>query len=160
MIRKKQFMNEAFELSGKTFFWIKRPVYRPECMKLTALKGERISFQAACTCDGFMKNRVKVRIESELKDRIRVRKVESVPVGRTCCPVVDDNYLKTESGMYPDLLRELKDEEVDIYPEKWRSLWIDIEISEDMVPGIYPITVSLEKDGKVVASASTEVTII
>ena len=56
-----------------------------------------------------MKNRVKVRIESPISDRIHVRKVENVPAGRVCGPIVDDNYLKTESGLYPDLLRELVD---------------------------------------------------
>lgn len=136
-----------------------RPVYRPECMKMTGLKGETVSFQAACTCTGFIKNRVKVRIDSELKDQIHVRKVETVPVGRTCGPIVDDNYLRTDSGVYPDLLRELKDDEADIYPQKWRSIWIDIEITEEVKAGTYPITVSLEKDGETLVSAQTEVTI-
>ena len=81
----------------------KCPVYRPECMLLTGLKGETVSFQAACTCTGFMKNRVKVEITSPIKEHILVRSVECVPAGRTCGPIVDDNYLKTESGMYPDL---------------------------------------------------------
>ena len=140
-------------------FLDERPVYRPECMKLTALKGETVSFQAACTCTSFMKNRVKVRIESPISDRIHVRKVENVPAGRVCGPIVDDNYLKTESGLYPDLLRELVDGEVDIFPQKWRSIWIDIEVTEDVKAGLYPVTVILEKDGETLARAATEVTI-
>ena len=140
-------------------FLDERPVYRPECMKLTALKGETVSFQAACTCTSFMKNRVKVRIESPISDRIHGRKVENVPAGRVCGPIVDDNYLKTESGLYPDLLRELVDGEVDIFPQKWRSIWIDIEVTEDVKAGLYPVTVILEKDGETLARAATEVTI-
>ena len=112
------------------FFYI--PVYRPECMVLTGLKGETVSFQAACTTDSFAKERVDVVLESPIREYMHIRSVENVPVGRACCPKVDDNYLKTTSGMYPDLLRELKEGKVDIFPGKWRSLWIDIEIPEDM----------------------------
>src|SRR5699024_2489319 len=131
MIKQETIYEMRLVSSLEKVFPDDRPVYRPECMKLTGLKGETVSFQAACTCTGFMKNRVKVRIDSELKDQIHVRKVETVPVGRTCGPIVDDNYLRTDSGVYPDLLRELKDDEVDIYPQKWRSIWIDIEITEE-----------------------------
>lgn len=135
------------------------PIYRPECMLLTGLKGETVSFQAACTCTGFMKNRVKVEIISPIKEHILVRSVEYVPAGRTCGPIVDDNYLKTESGMYPDLLRKLKNGMVDVYPGRWRSLWFDIEITEEMESGTYPIQITLEQEGEIVAQAETEVTI-
>ena len=50
--------------------------------------------------------------------------------------------------LYPDLLRELVDGEVDIFPQKWRSIWIDIEVTEDVKAGLYPVTVILEKDGE------------
>lgn len=135
------------------------PVYRPECMLLTGLKGETVSFQAACTCTSFMKNRVTVTVESPVREHIRVRSVENVPVGRACLPKVDDNYLKTTSGMYPDLLRELKNGQVDIYPGKWRSLWIDIEIPEDIEAGSYPVEIKLSKDGELLCSSETKITV-
>lgn len=133
------------------------PVYRPECMVLTGLKGETVSFQAACTTDSFMKERVDVMLESPLRGHMRIRSVENVPVGRACCPKVDDNYLKTTSGMYPDLLRELKEGKADLFPGKWRSLWIDIEIPEDMEPGVYDIRISLEKDGSILCQSDTQI---
>lgn len=135
------------------------PVYRPECMVLTGLKGETVSFQAACTCDSFMKERVEVQIDSEISSYVRVRSVELVPVGRACCPKVDDNYLKTTSGLYPDLLRELKDGKTDIFPSKWRSLWIDVEIPTDAQAGRYEITISLKKEGRILSGASAFITI-
>lgn len=135
------------------------PVYQPECMLLTALKGETISFQAACSCTGFFKNRVQVSVVSPLADRILIRSVENVPVGKPCVVVADDNYLRTEPGMYPDLLRDLKDNAVDIYPNQWRSLWIDIDISEDTPAGTFPIEIQLQKDGELLYSAATSVTI-
>lgn len=137
------------------------PIYQPECITLSALKGETVSFQAACTLSSsFFKTRAKVCINSPIKEYIRVRNVCCVPVGRTCNSEIDDNYLKTESGMYPDLLRELYDGSMtDIYPGKWRSLWIDIQVTEDITPGIYPIEIALTKEEETLCSARLSVTI-
>lgn len=136
------------------------PVYRPECLPLSSLKGETVSFQAACTVSNtFFKTEAKVAIQSPLKDLIRVRNVQNVPVGRACNPETDDNYLRTTSGMYPDLLRDLTDDTTYIYPGMWRSLWIDIRVPEDMVPGVYPIEISLVDEGRTLCSAESSVTI-
>lgn len=43
-----------------------------------------------------------------------------VPVGRATTEFVDDNYLKTISGLYPDLLKDLKDGKVIVYSHQWR----------------------------------------
>ena len=51
----------------------------------------------------------KVEVESPIKDHIRVRQVLEVPASYCCHPVVDDNYLRTKPGLYPDLLRDLED---------------------------------------------------
>lgn len=159
-MRKKEITYRMKLVSAlEKVFSDQEPVYRPECMVLTGLKGETVSFQAACICDGFMKSRVTVKIESPIQESIRVRKVEYVPVGRACGPVVDDNYLRTESGMYPDLLRDLVKNEVDIFPGRWRSLWIDIEITEELEAGVYPIRVVLCKEEKEVASQQTQITV-
>lgn len=135
------------------------PVYCPECMRLTALKGETVSFQAAVKSSNFFKTRGEVCIHSPIQDYIRVRSVETVPVGRACNPKIDDNYLKTESGMYPDLLRDLKAQQVDIFAGKWRSLWIDIEADKAMKAGDYPVEISIVKDGETLCSASLSVTV-
>lgn len=137
------------------------PIYQPECITLSALKGETVSFQAACTLSSsFFKTRARVCINSPIKQYIHVRNVCCVPVGRTCNSKIDDNYLKTESGMYPDLLRELYDGSMtDIYPGKWRSLWIDIQVAEDMSPGVYPIEIALMKENETLCSAELAVTV-
>jgi hypothetical protein len=132
------------------------PVYRPECMALTALRGETVSFQFACTCTGFRKNRVVVAVDSPLAAAIRVRSVETVPVGRACNAETDDNYLKTVSGLYPDLLRELlHGDQTDVFPGKWRSLWIDVSVDETVPAGTFPIKISLLADGEAVCAAET-----
>lgn len=136
-----------------------QPKYQPECMVLSALKGETVSFQAAFTVSQFFKVRADVLIESPIADHIHVRSVEYVPVGRAHNGSTDDNYLRRDAGMYPDLLRELKDQKVDIFSGQWRCIWIDIEADEDIESGKYPVKILLQKDGQTLCSAAASVTI-
>ena len=141
-------------------FQDEEPVYQMECQTLSALWGETVSFQAAYTGDFFMRERLDVEVVSPLKDYIRVRTVEQVPVGRATNGIVDDNYLRTEPGLYPDLLRDVKDGKVIVCSNQWRSLWIDIEVTKDIAPGNYEIELRLKKEGDVVTSAEQRLTVI
>lgn len=136
------------------------PVYRPECMVLSGLWGETVSFQVAYKGDHFMRERLDVKLVSPLEKWIRVRTVELVPVGRATNGIVDDNYLKTTSGLYPDLLRDLKDGKVYLPSNKWSSLWIDVKLTKEIPAGDYDIEVQLVKEENVVCSAKTRVTVI
>ena len=135
------------------------PVYRPECQVLSALWGETVSFQVAYTGDFFMRERLAVQVVSPIADHVRVRTVEQVPVGRATNGIVDDNYLKTISGLYPDLLRDLKDGKAIVCSNQWRSLWVDVEVTEEIEAGEYEIEVQLVKEGKVVCSVVQKLTI-
>lgn len=137
------------------------PKYQTECLVLTTLKDETISFQVALKSSGFMKSNLTLNIISPIKDIIHARTVEYVPVGRACVGITDDNYLRTTSGMYPDLLRELKDDKVTIYPKQWRTIWFDIIVGKETAAGTYPIELQfINAENEVVCSASTKVTII
>lgn len=137
------------------------PKYQPECLVLTSLKNETISFQTAIKNTSYGKCSLKLHIESPIKDMIHARTVEFVPVGRAVTTIIDDNYLKTTSGMYPDLLRELKDSTVEAFPGKWRSVWFDVIVPEDAKAGTYPIEIQyLTSENEVAASVSTKVTIM
>ena len=135
------------------------PRYSPECQKITTLKGETVSFQMAFRGSGFLKEIVRVECISPIADSIRIRSVENVPVGRACNDQVDDNYLRTEAGMYPDLLRELDQGIVSISPNQWRSLWIDVEATVDMKAGNYPIKLRVTKENEVIGTVKTEIII-
>ena len=129
MFKQKEIKYEMKLLSSLVkVFQDETPVYQPECLKLSALWGETVSFQAAYTGDFFMRERLDVRVVSPIESRVRVRTVEQVPVGRATNRIVDDNYLKTTSGLYPDLLRELKDGKAIVCSNQWRSLWIDVDV--------------------------------
>ena len=119
-MRKQTEINYEMKLlsSLDKVFQDETPVYRPECMKLSALWGETVSYQAAYTGDFFMRERLEVQVVSEIADAVRVRTVEQVPVGRATNGIVDDNYLKTTSGLYPDLLRDLPEDRKVIVPGK------------------------------------------
>lgn len=129
------------------------PVYRMECQMLSGLWGETVSFQVAYTGDFVMRERLDVRVVSELAEHVHVRTVEMVPVGRATNGIVDDNYLKTISGLYPDLLKDLKDGKVIVYSRQWRSLWVDVDITNEIPAGEYEIELQLIKEGEVVCSA-------
>lgn len=135
------------------------PKYQPETLLLTALKHETVSFQAAYKSTFFMREMLTLRVLSPLLEYIRVRSVELVPVGRACNAAVDDNYMKTTSGLYPDLLQDLHNNEVMVCTNQWRSLWVDIHITDQITAGTYPIELQLCKNDTIVCSSTMEVTV-
>ena len=141
------------------------PKAQPECTRLTGLLGETVSFQIACMRMRYSGEEVEIKIQSDLAEHIRIRTVKQVPVMRAVAThgdgrILDDNFLKTTAGMYPDLLSDIVDNKVFIHSWKWTSFWFDIEIPEDAVPGEHEIVVIFEKDGTVVGSASTRLFIV
>ena len=141
-------------------FQDEEPVYQPECMKLSGLWGETVSFQAAYTGTNFMRERLDVRVTSSIEKWVRVRTVEQVPVGRATNGIVDDNYLQTTSGLYPDLLRDVKDGKAVVCTKQWRSLWIDVEITDEIPAGDYEIVIALLKEGEAVCQAAAKLHVI
>lgn len=138
------------------------PMEYLESGKLNGFKNEVISFQVAYTAKEVdWNNFAKIEIESPLQDHIRVRKVNLVPVGLATFEDADANYLRKTSGMYPDLLTDLKDGEIRLYGGQWRAVWIDVEPDEDTPAGTYPIKVILRTpEGELIAERETRVEIL
>lgn len=161
MIEQKEIRYEMKLLSSlEKVFQDEAPVYKPECLPLSGLWGETVSFQAAYTGTAFMRERLDVKIESPLEKWLHVRTVEQVPVGRATNGIVDDNYLRTTPGLYPDLLREIPDGKVIVCSNQWRSLWIDVDLCSEIPAGTYEIKVSLGKEGTCVCSQTMKVKVI
>lgn len=130
--------------SLKKVFLDEKPLYDIETLNMTGLKGEVVSFQVAYSSNIPFRQLAKVEIKSPIKNNIKVYTVESVPVTRAAMAVVDDNYLRTTPGLYPDLLKPLpKDGVVKISSGRWSSLWIDICVDDSIPAGDYPIEISL-----------------
>ena len=161
MLEQKESSYEMKLLSSLAkVFQDETPVYLPECLKLSALWGETVSFQAAYTGDCVTRECLDIRVVSPIERYVRVRTVEQVPVGRAVNELVDDNYLRTSPGLYPDLLRDMKDGKVVVCSRQWKSLWIDVDVTEEVEAGDYTVEIQLVKEDAVVCSAVMKLEVI
>lgn len=121
-----------------------------EIKELSMLRNERLSFQLAY--EGFTDERVMARrwnlfVEGPLADKITVSRVEHVPVTLTSWYwTVDDDYLRREPGLYPDLLlpMDLEDDRVTVAMGQLRTHYISIEDENGIEPGEYDVTLVLK----------------
>lgn len=137
--------------------------------KLTGLKREAICFQAALRyeklpgelCVGPQRKKYSVKIESAVNADISCRQVKLVPSNLPVPTEIDENYLRTSVGMYPDRLSGLSDGMCYLPIGQWTSLWIEIHTSEETAAGTYPVTVILsDKKGNEAARFTVELTVI
>ncbi len=82
-----------------------------------------------------------VTVESELADRVRLWQIEPVPVQMPARPWSDDVFLSKEPGLYPDLLKPLGPGGRVAVSTNLRCLLAEAEITEEVKPGVYPVTV-------------------
>ena len=155
-------INTKIVSSLEKIFPDEEPAAKPECTNLSGLKKETVSFQIAYYGNVNSKEYVHLEIDSDIKDWIRVRTVELVPSALPCNAVYDDNYLRTTPGMFPDLLRDLKNNQVPVIAHQWRALWIDITIPEDADPGNYKMSFIMKEDsvGEILDTKTTKIKVI
>ena len=105
--------------------------------KITALGGERLSIQLiyADVAPDYIAKRpfCDIKLEGELAEYANIRDVRWVPVDRPVNPEKsDDNYLRKEPGIYPDILTPLRyGGKMVLSRDKLRSLWIEFDIPAD-----------------------------
>ncbi|MBS6193961.1 MAG: DUF4091 domain-containing protein [Clostridiales bacterium] len=128
-------------------FAAKEPSGEGSPAKLTAFRGENVSFQIAYYWTGEAKGRGQAEIISPIKDRVHVRMVELVPCLYPCHPERDNDYAVTEPGLYPDLLSEIPEAGFPMVRGNWGSLWVDIDVNEEMPAGEYPVEILLSVEG-------------
>jgi len=107
----------------------------------TALKGERISYQLAYKSDTMCD--AKIDIKSELADCVTVRSVGNVPSEIPIWTDHDDDYERTEPGLFPDVLFPIENGVFEVKRQNWYSLWVTAEIPEDLKAGNYNIEITL-----------------
>ncbi len=115
-----------------------------EINTIRALKGERISYQIVLASDKYQKYELKYKINSKLEN-IKISKVGFVP---SECPVfekrLDENYITTKPGLFPDVLYPLKANDlITIYEYTNTTLWITIDIPNDINKGNYNVEIEL-----------------
>lgn len=106
--------------------------------------GEKLSVQLAYTCEnddlGSSNCSFIPRLRTDTQTQTTLRRVELVPCGYPCHGTRDADYLVTTAGMYPDLLRPLKqDAPVKAIAAQWRALWLDVTAAA----GTHTITIEL-----------------
>ncbi len=148
---EKCFLDES--IAGKT-----------QLEKISMLRNERLSLQAAYTTEdpsGKPKAMCRWHIESPLADAITVSKVDSLPVQMPVYPEFpNENYLRTEPGMYPDLLTPITEsQQLMVAYKQLQTLMITIENEEGLAPGTYPLEFTVTW-GEEVFSTSIEITVI
>ena len=136
----------------------------PELTKISALKGERISFQLVYKYE-YTEGKVglwdrdnahsEFSYEGEITKYATFREVRNIGVAKPTLDRAfhDANYISKEPGLYPDVLEPIhgKGKRVTCAPHLLSSLWIDVEIPEDYAAGEYKIKLVLdagEKKGK------------
>ncbi len=119
---------------------------KPELTSASMLKNERYSFQI-CYDNGQEQIRgardYVLKIDSPLEKYISVYNVRQIPSYMPCFPEhIDDNYLRTEPGLYPDLLEPFRYKSDRFGPDKTlRSLWFEIDPKGEVEAGVYPIRI-------------------
>lgn len=138
---------------------------KPEYKKGSVLKNDRLSYQICFTSDTEIpggKMVCNAEVVSELSDHITVSTVHNVPslmpVFRECN---DDNYLRKEPGLFPDLLIPLNDNpNIYIVTNQLHSIWVDIDIPIDFDAGEYQVDIILKnKSGEAIGKSIFTVTV-
>ena len=128
------------------------------------LKNERFSFQVCYDCEETIDSKqiVYFSVESPLADALRIYKVKYIP---SMMPVYrrnyDDHYLRTQPGLYPDLLEPMGERDRLPTSNVLNALWVEIDPQERYPAGIYPVTcVFTDEAGERVAEVSFAMEII
>ena len=137
----------------------------PQLKRLSALRGERINFQIATTYVtkgspvAYIAPKFMPKLSGELAKYADLRQIMYVPVAFTHHMLgFDDNYLKTEPGLYPDVLRPLYyGGTITFAKDGLNSVWVEINIPKDMAAGVYDFTI--EVDGGEFGQTSSTLTV-
>lgn len=121
-----------------------RPMLDQDIM---SLQGARYAFQLVyhatpfSDCERMQRFVVSV---SGAPGSVRLREVGLVPSDLPALDQRDCGYLRTEPGMYPDVLLP-NDGSIRPVPGQWRSLFIDFIVDGD-AKGLYNLTITIEPD--------------
>ena len=114
---------------------------------ISALRGERVSVQLIYSYEpdvihGAHTLRHKIELGGDLAPLTEMREVRCVPVTMPTNPYgQDDNYLRTTPGLYPDVLIPLRyDGGLPYSHNTLKSIWIDINVPEDLAAGEHTLT--------------------
>lgn len=130
----------------------------PACSRATVLRGEEFAFQAVLRRTGWGKETCRWSLTSPLKEHIQVFQVENVPCELAAYPeesAHDNDYLTLSSGLFPDLLRPLTEDTLEVSAFLNTTLWVNLKVPPDFPAGEIPVTLRLESGEEQVEAAFT-----
>lgn len=112
------------------------------CKYLTALKGERISFQIAVRAENTATLQVRFIAPEGFDGEISLREVKCIP---SLMPVNqnDEYVLRKEAGLYPDALLPVTDG-IPLTAHNWHAVWVSADVPESARPGKYTLKFALQ----------------
>ncbi len=148
--------------------------------RLSGLRGEVLSFQVACYGEkkgtDIWDRPVSLRLKSPLHQHLRCRVVGAVPSDYPAPPAEerDDNYLRTQPGLFPDVLLPLtvrfgqwqQEEGAAVLQLRlpfgqWRAFWFDLQLLPEQPAGRYPLEIlAADKDGQMLWQTELEIEVI
>ncbi len=117
-----------------------------EVTKITALAGQRVSYQICLICDE--RKNAAITVDSGLSGSVKLFSVKNVIMDR---PVTDEtmvreneDYLSYEPGLMPDLLIPISCQNGKTFlgNENLNLLWVRVDVPKDCEPGCYPIKIN------------------
>lgn len=114
--------------------------------RISVLNNEKASFQLAICSDS--DTVASVKLSSDIAKDIHLYYVEEI-YSRTPVSFLQDDYtLRRNSGMFPELLRELNGS-LNLKKDKWQSVWIELSPNDIIATGEHSISVSVEINGEI-----------
>ncbi len=136
-----------------------------EIKRFRILRNQHLSFQILYVekdSNAPHRSWMKIKLSGELADYAELRTVEYVPVLQAAYPdKLDDNYLRTEPGLYPDVLQPLHmNGMVPVLKLRTRSVFADIDACGAVGGGDYPLKIELCNGDETVAETEIMIRII
>lgn len=129
--------------------------FRVEYNKGSCLQGESFSWQVALKWDGWGTKPLRLRVDSPIREYVRLFRVGSVPCELPAYPGRhDSDYLQTGPGLFPDPLFPLADS-LEINSFTQTVVWVDVQVPESCGAGEYPVTLLAEGGGEEASSTFT-----
>ena len=151
-------------LSSLTKVFADQELSEASFQKGSALWNEVYSFQVAYrgTSQRHPLKELKVNVQSDIDASVKVRTVGLVPSEFPIYANHDENILRAKPGLFPDPLYDINSKEgITAFPNQWRSIWVTVDVNEDIAAGVHPITISIElSTGETVAEETFELEVI
>lgn len=119
---------------------------KPETKDFLMFANERLCFQAViCHDDSAHSHRMRLRIDGELAPYVTVRRVVQIPSSFPAYrSLVNDDYLRTEPGLFPDLIAPLHYREtVLVQGHQLHSFWLTLRLPPEAEAKDYTLRLTL-----------------